>query len=142
MRYLLIVMVIASVFFLRPAPAPAVSCSFGLTNCTGVDTFDWCSYNGSSFWDTLYSAAGNSDQDTDTTDCVDYGCDTDSSCYVIVLTSSTDFFDCTSYTYDGFVDCDDNACVDFDNGFQTSSDPYTCENDLCVTDSSEDSCFE
>ena len=141
MRYLLIVMLMVSVFFLRNDPAAA--CSFGLTNCTGEDYMDFCSYDDSGFWYTMYDYNSGTDQTTGSTDCVEFGCNnvTDSGCYVIVETDEVDFFACTQYNYDGFVGCGDYACVDYDNGFQTSSSYFCCENDACTTDcSSEDPC--
>ena len=140
MRYLLIVMLIAGVFFLRPGMA--ASCSFGLTNCTGSDTFDWCSYDDDGVWYTMYDYDSNVDQSANTTDCVGLGCNpvSDDQCYVIVQTNDVDVFDCTSYDYDGFVGCSEYACVDDTNGWQTSSSEFCCSDNTCTTDGCSSTC--
>ena len=132
MRYLFVLMMIVSVFYLRPDPA-AGNCAIGLTNCTGQNTFSWCSYNGTSFWDKMFSYGTGTKPANNVTDCYVTVCNS-GPCYLTVKTDAP-FDGCFTFNYDGTVNCNQYACVDFFNGWQTSATPFSCGPNLnqCVT---------
>jgi len=133
MRYLLIVMLIVSVFFLRP-PQVFALCSFTMTNCTTSD-LDYCTYDGSSTWDKLFDAYQGC-VDAGSTDDIEYGCDESSSCYIIAASAVSIWF-CQDDDVSGSVDCDEYACVDSSSGSYTwysGDSEYCCSDDTCTTD--------
>ena len=138
MRYLVIIMVIASVFSLRPAHAGLDTCSFTLLNCL-PDAIGWCSYDSDSFWDTLYASIHGDDLGSESSTDDGY-CDSSSGCYVIAEETSSDWYVCTDYQVDGTADCNDYACIDTDSSgsitWNSGSSEYCCigtANNACDT---------
>ena len=143
MRYLLIAMVIViSGFFLRPAHAGIFSeCLATVRNClpdTDGNALAWCAYNGSSTWDTMYSASSGSLDSGDSTS--DVYCASDSSCYFIGLWDDG-IYVCTSFDVSGTVDCNEFACVGYDSTdaitWSTGDSEYCCLTNECFTDCSD-----
>ena len=135
MRYLLIVLLVAGFFVLRPAQAPAQTCYVTFTNCLSED-FAWCSYVGSSFWDTIIANEASYLTPGETN--YFFACGSSSSCYFIGIESADDAatYSCFSYTVDGTVDCNEYACVDGDITWHSGDSEYCCVDDGCTTDCS------
>lgn len=137
MRYLLIVIVIASGFILRPFEASAI-CSYTMTNCL-TEEFSWCAYDDDGFWYTIYDYSGG-DLDSGDSTYVEYGCNPiDDSCYIIGE-EDPDVWLCQEYDVSGFTDgCGNYICVDVSDGsikFNTGSSEYCCSDNICTTDCS------
>jgi hypothetical protein len=132
LRYILSVMLILSVFSLRPAQAEI--CSVTLTNCLS-EHIEWCTYDGSSYWDTLFAASigGTSSSESSEADC-----NGDSGCYFIVKETESVVWLCTSSDVTGSSDGCNYACVDDSDGitFHTGTDEYCCKDNACSTDCS------
>lgn len=124
MRYLLGETLIASVFSLKPAQVHA-DCTIALTNCM-TDKFEWCSYNGDTYWDMMIAS------DVETTDPGDTnsetGCNTTNSCYYIGVSFVSVLWSCTSPTVNGWADCGEYACVDDSDGllWHSGDSEYCC----------------
>ena len=140
MRYLLSVIFILGVFSLKPAHAGIDTCSYTLINCL-PDAIGWCSYDGSSTWDTIYASVHGDDLASESSTGDTAYCYTSSSCYVIAEETSSDWYICTDYQVDGFVDCNEYACIDVDSTgsitWNSGSSQYCCDGtggDACSTD--------
>ena len=128
MRYLLIVMLIVGVFSLRPAHA---ICAYTLLYCgDSEDSLAWCAYDGSSFWDTIYSASSGY---LDTGDSATVECSSSTGCYTIGEIYGG-IYACTQYSVSGTGDCNEYACVDGDLSWHSGDSEYSCSNYTCVTD--------
>ena len=139
MRYLLVVMMLVSVFFLSPAPASFAgfsTCNPTMLNCL-PDEVQWCSYDSDSFWDTISAYADGSLDSEDTTD---VSCLSSSGCYIIADESDDSFQDCVEYDVDGTVDCNEYSCLDTDSDgsitWNSGDTEYCCDgtvNNACAT---------
>ena len=130
MRYKFIVMMAVSVFSLRSAQAEI--CSVTLTNCLS-EHIEWCTYDGSSTWDKLFSASiGGTPSDESS----EADCNGDSGCYIIVEETDSVLWVCTSSDVTGTSDGCNYACIDDSDGitFHTGTDTYCCSDNACSTD--------
>jgi len=134
MKYILIIMVIVNIFFLKPFNATAECSDMTLTNCLS-DRFQWCAYDGNSTWDTLAAASLST---LDAGDSITTSpCNNDSSCYFIGTEFVSVAWFCSSSTVTGFLDCGDYACVDESDDiliWNTSDSEYCCNDNTCTTD--------
>ena len=135
MRYFVITaitIVLLCGFSVRSSHAGFFNCSATILNCL-PDDFTWCSYQGDSVWDTMYSynsgTIGSGDSGSP-------GCasiEDLSECYVVGDEAEIDI-SCVTYDVDGFVDCNEYSCVDGDVSWHSGSSEYCCNDNTCVTD--------
>ena len=133
MRYFLFVLVLVAVFSHRPPDA--TSCCGTLYNCL-PDEIEFCLYDGSSFWDTIVTLDSD---DLVFDESGEISCSSTTGCYVIVEETSG-VWECVDYQADGTIDCDNTACIGYDESDAItwtgggSGDAYKCEDNVCVAD--------
>lgn len=137
MKYSIALVALMSVLSVNSLKVGADDCNATLLNCLSSD-FTWCSYIGSSVWDTMFASDSEvlSSGDSDSPTCSSTG--SLSECYVVGDEASLDL-DCVTYELDGDVGCNEYACVDVDNtGTLTwhSGDSEYC----CLDPGAGDSC--
>lgn len=133
MRYLFIVMLVASLFILRPDPAAA---SNGTLYSCLPDELQWCSYDGSSVWDTIvtYSYGAIDSGESEQPDC-----SSSTGCYIIAEETSSTWL-CVDYEVSGTMDCENTACIGYDDSGAISwtgggnADAYKCVDNECVAE--------